>query len=124
MILKRNVNCGELYAFVCESHIEDDMEYLVGKEGFSLDKTITIKQNQNRKDANDPYLFIYDEEDNEIGAMLEDGGFIYINGQRLHCFLTQVDNRLVLRVNMFDDDDTRYYKNKLRKQEEMEVVNE
>lgn len=60
MVITRNINCGELYAFVCESHVENDMEYLVGKESFALNKTITIKQNENRRDDNDPYLFIYD----------------------------------------------------------------
>lgn len=119
MVITGNINCGELYAFVCESHVENDMEYLVGKESFALNKTITIKQNENRRDDNDPYLFIYDEDGKEIGAMLEDGGFIYIDRQKLHCYLQPVDNKMVLKVNMFDDNDIKYHKVKRQKENEV-----
>lgn len=116
----RNINCGELYAFVCESFIDGnkEKEYLVGKEGRFLNIEIEIRQVE-KKWKCDPYLIIY-QDDKEIGALWEEGGYIYINGQQFKCFLIKQDGIFILKVNMFDDEDTLYYKERVKKEKLMD----
>lgn len=117
--VNRDINCGQLYAFVCESKIEDNKEYLEGKESRFLGMDITIRQSGKKE----PYLIIYDNEDKEIGALWAEGGYIYINGQQYRAILNKIDDTFVLEVNLFDDADTMYHKNRKRK-EFLEELNE
>lgn len=116
--ITRDINCGELYVFVCESKIEDNKEYLIGKESRFLNMDIIIRQN----DKKEPYLIIYND-DKEIGALWEQGGYIYINGHQYKALLNKINDTFILEVNLFDDADTLYHKQRVR-EERLEVMDE
>lgn len=106
IVVKKNVNRGEVAIFFCESRIKNNRQYLIGySEDFAKKIDIEIYQNEFRENSKAPILFIFDSEKNQIGYLSEADGRITINNQEFGCYLEQIGGGVdfVLKVLMIDE---------------------
>lgn len=103
-VIRKNASEGHIATFQLESRIKNKSEYLVGYTNDFKNKKIEISiyQNEKRENRKQPYLIIYDSENNQIGEMGEDGGKITIDNKQYLCELHKFDDFFALYVIMYD----------------------
>lgn len=93
-VIRKNASEGHIATFQLESRIKNKSEYLVGYTNDFKNKKIEISiyQNEKRENRKQPYLIIYDSENNQIGEMGENGGKITIDKHEYFCTLSKLDD--------------------------------